>query len=76
HKIRKIRHLRGAKARCTRKKIRAIGAIREHSIISESGLPDNNNIKSGLNSSVGIQPLKFFERCSVTMNKGTQLTGQ
>ncbi|WP_444384879.1 hypothetical protein, partial [Prevotellamassilia timonensis] len=35
HKIRKIRHLRGAKARCTSKKIRAIGAIREHAIISE-----------------------------------------
>ena len=39
-------------------------------------LPINNNIKLGLNSSVGIQPLKFFERCSVTMNKGTHITGQ
>ena len=28
-KIRKIRHLRGAKAHCMSKKIRAIGAIRE-----------------------------------------------
>ncbi|WP_443963184.1 hypothetical protein, partial [Prevotellamassilia timonensis] len=33
HKIRKIRHLRGARARCMSEKIRAIGAIRE--IISE-----------------------------------------
>ncbi len=29
YKIRKIRHLRGAKAHCISKKIRAIGAIRE-----------------------------------------------
>ena len=29
HKIRQIRHLRGVIARCTSKKIRAIGAIRE-----------------------------------------------
>ena len=32
NKIRQIRHLRGAKARCTSKKIRAIGVIREHNI--------------------------------------------
>ncbi len=33
----------------------------------------SNNIKLGLNSSVGIQPFKFFERCLVTMNN---ITGQ
>ena len=32
NKIRQIRHLRGAKARCTSKKIRAIGVIREYNI--------------------------------------------
>ena len=32
HKIRKIRHLRGAKARCMSERIRAIGAIREYNI--------------------------------------------
>ncbi|WP_337577894.1 hypothetical protein, partial [Prevotellamassilia timonensis] len=39
HKIRKIRHLRGAKARCVSERIRAIGAIREYNILLSGKTP-------------------------------------
>ena len=43
HKIRQIRHLRGAKARCMSDRIRAIGAIREHNVRMVSPYSNNSD---------------------------------
>ncbi|WP_337953436.1 hypothetical protein, partial [Prevotellamassilia timonensis] len=68
HKIRKIRHLRGAKARCMSERIRAIGAIREHNI--RVVLPDSSLCQNG--KQVEIITKMIFELCYIEAinNKG------
>ncbi|WP_337952795.1 hypothetical protein, partial [Prevotellamassilia timonensis] len=61
HKIRQIRHLRGAKARCVSERIRAIGAIREHSMLhSASSFFVSSNATCG-------SPLAYSYKFKLTM---------